>query len=305
MRRFHFSSRLWHIANQLSPAYPIRYERILTPKRLNRVMFGAIVAFIVFAYLSNTSTLMTFICVSWGLLLAILFLFSIFADDLLLPTSISGAIAQERRNNHFDLVSLSPLGDLGASFLIAAAVFEAGYRKPAQKRTFAVRLNSVFTVAAILFSIGVLVATFHPHFAQQYGSNPYRYLLVVTIYSVTCWIAILLESRHTRASGMLVGMLVPTFARKPFEAQVLAFVAYVLHDIGVIALVLVVCFYLPNWLYALFVLPDWFEDISLAFVRLALFVVLRDGMVRALWWLLTKRLKAETAELDLAARLRL
>lgn len=210
-------------------------------------------------------------------------------------TRISGHIAAERVRGTYDLLSISKLGAYGLHWWIGQTLsIQPMNLRYSQHRP----LWQVFTLWILAF-IGIL---FIIGFLQALPRDPLGTLRAGT-YVLTTLYAIWLYLRQNGAVAALIGMLIPTYVEKRFEAQFWAFSAYILYQIGTIGLLVVVGFYLVPTQGGRWGSPS-VGDVVVILLRMTLLIGSRELLIVWMYRRLRVQLRAHNSDHDLLYRLR-
>ncbi len=188
---------------------------------------------------------------------------------------IAAALARERNHSVYDLLCVTPPGTLGITWAISAACLHSddalGWIDASRKVLTAM---TVFTLTVIVVTISLRDTT----------------PTVLSILQLTLDIAIVTAVSYadhvqTVILGSLIAMLAPTYVRGSIDAQVMALFVF---------LTLQVAACLPT---VLIVIGLGTSDPL--FLSLLALCAVREGLIAALWRLLTARLNATPLELAL------
>lgn len=228
---------------------------------------------------------------------------SFFADWFVAPR-VSEAIAREYMHKTYDLLIMSPLGNLGAFWIISGARLGRNRSKAPKKNTNPKKTRFLIgTMLILLFVICTWIAALALDIdIYNLSTLPVTMWIVVLIYGITTMLAGLCELEQTPAIGTLIGMLAPTYLRRPFEAQAAAlFVFVVMQGIAYGFIYVVGFLLLPQIIEALN--AGLIGAIALPILRLLVFAVVRESVVAGLWRSLSHRLRAHDSEINLAVKL--
>jgi hypothetical protein len=206
---------------------------------------------------------------------------------------ISGQIAAERERGTYDLLSTSALGAFGLHWWIARHISMPRKASAPQRRT-RFWLLVIACIVGILFLLGF----FNSLFISGWESLRGLAYLITSVYAV--WVYF----RQNETAASVIGMLIPAYVEKRFEARFWTLSAYVLYQIGTIGLLVVVGFYLVPTQGGRWGSPS-VGDVLVILLRLALLVGSRELIIMWMWRHLRWRLNGHVEELDLLSRLRL
>lgn len=193
---------------------------------------------------------------------------------------IGGLLAEERQRARYDLLCTLPGGPVAVNYGLCRAAL---HRSRALSRLSA---RDMWVGRTIL--IGVVGLFFINDSAIQ---NSATALLIVVLPGLIL-LSLVTHFDHVYSTVMsgLVGMLVPTYAANRGDAQLLAFLSFLL---------LQTVTYTATIMAVMLLFPLFF--IAAHLIGLLLYVGLREGSVHLLWHLLAKRLDADSKELDFRA----
>lgn len=205
---------------------------------------------------------------------------------------ISHNLAQEREHGRFDLVWLAPPGGLGATMAVCTGCL---YRRAAFHRLMTERRFGLWALsfAGIVAILGTQISD------DRLAVSPRTLALVEVMVLIA---AFYIDAVHSTVLGSLVGMVIPTFSRSSLDARVWALVAFLsLQSTTFLTALLVDLLVMPS-LYAAVGVSGWWTELSPPLVSLAVFFLLREGMIRVLWTMLTAQLNADPQDLNFAFR---
>jgi hypothetical protein len=279
--------RLWYALNHPPATHPLFRSRVLLPGERRSYTWAGLVSSFIQGTGQQSPTLllvmMPLILVCVGV---------VYGLDCAMR--VGTAIAYERENERFILLSLSPPGPLGSAWAICATAL---YRN----HDF-IRLRSVVRVTLALAFIGALIvlllanlftiATASHAYGQEVRFSPLSSLVAV----LAAFLAVYMEYTGSAVLGTLVGILVPTFTRARLDTLLLSFGVFLLLQIAVYLMT----FFLGFWLLPVFRLnfDETTESIVLTLIRLLIFYAAREAVIAAVWLLVVRRTNAAPSELD-------
>jgi hypothetical protein len=312
-----FSAKLWRTFRGMPSIYPLSkvteherlQERRILRNRLRSILL-TIGLVITFVQLMIPVTNLLLACL--GSLVPFVVFSVVAANELLVPLRCSGAIAHEYERGNYDLISLTPLGQLGATWLISVAATRPRsikivvptpiHEKVTTRKRFAWVLP---VIVGFIASVFLTLNGFYSDLTWKYAETPVMQWLVIWMYGATLCIFWVIDLEQTPALNLLCGMIAPTYLRKPVDSQVVAIVGFIFIQILTYGLIIFLGFICLSFIFDLLHFNNWVSDMSTALIRLAISYGIREAVVYALWKLLNRRLHTQQAELDLAFRLRL
>lgn len=232
-------------------------------------------------------------------------LYSPFFSNLLVASRTSEAIAREIQKKTYELLCLSPLGQLGTFWIIGASclsqkLYRTNHYIPpyVEKRfflmiTYSLILLAASTYVAMLF-LGIDIDALNTLSLTTWGT--------IFVYGTTTLFTLALEADQTPAIGTLIGMIVPTWIRRPFDAEVIALLLFVFVQMISYGIIYAMGFVLlPHLLESLQV--SLLGEIALPIVRLVIFAAVRESTVAVLWRYLKRRLYGNDSEFLFAVKL--
>jgi len=217
----------------------------------------------------------------------ILMMFSGTFYGLIWSAIVSGTIAIEREYRMYDLLCLSPSGTLGISWAICTGCLH-------RNQTFEhVNSQEAWSIRIILFI--PLVISANVIFGRAF-SNP---VSLTIIWLAAFLIVFYLDHVQSIILGSLLGVLAPHYVPNRFDSRLWACVGFLFIQLTTyFVLFLTGAVILPT-LYRVFAVSGWYADLSLPILSVAVFYLLREGILLQLWRRLTQQLNAAPTELDL------
>jgi hypothetical protein len=216
----------------------------------------------------------------------ILMMFSGTFYGLIWSAIVSGTIAIEREYRMYDLLCMSPSGTLGITWAICTACLH-------RNQTF-IQVNSqeAWSIRIILFI--PLVISANVIFGRAF-SNPGS---ITIVWLAAFLLVFYLDHVQSIIFGSLFGVLAPHYAPNRFDSRLWACGGFMLVQSSTyLALLLMSAVILPT-LYRAFDISGWYADLSIPILSVAVFYLLREGVIIKLWRTLTEQLNAAQTELD-------
>jgi hypothetical protein len=209
---------------------------------------------------------------------------------------VGSAIAKERENFTFNLLSLSPGGALGASWAMCTSSL---YRNRDFDRLHNVVRGAIIVAIIVTLVIACLVIVAHSEHFSRFPEPTFP-TIVHLVDLLIVLIALYVEYLQSTIVGSLIGMFIPTYTDNRVDTSLYAFGVFLLLQITTYFVVYLVGFViLPSSYEQLNLIGDYTE-ISLTFFRLTIFFAVREFIIGILWRMLVQRLNAIPSELDFA-----
>ncbi|NWG17576.1 MAG: hypothetical protein HXY41_13195 [Chloroflexi bacterium] len=205
---------------------------------------------------------------------------------------VGSAIARERENDTYGLLSLSPNGPLGAMWALATSAI---YRNHDFMRLRGIVRASLLTGLAAGIVVTGIALFVNADIFNRFPQPPTPIYAGLLNFAAIVG-ALYVEYVQSVALGVLVGLLVSTYARSRLDASMWVFGVYLLLQMMIYVLTMVVGFTaLPLAAEALAVRGD-FALAGLSFARLGIFVLMREVVIALAWRGLQTRLNITPAE---------
>lgn len=291
------SWRLWyalhhppyrHILFQQMVASRLRDVYWPKPQRGIQPLWATVILAVFACLLGLTPILITGVYIFLFIFLPLsigLLLFNGFVYGAVLTARVSQAVATHAGRGRFELVALAPPGAMGMTWLIAiASIYRSG-------RPIGINYDHAWYLRAFLLLIFTVVLV--SSFGDTWDKN--AQVVILATYVLTQALAFQVDDMHAVTSGVVIGLAAATWLPRPLAARTVALVAYMaLHMLFYPLAAVMILVVLPRvwpsdagWLAAL-ALPCW---------RLAVFYALREGVISAVWQVLTRRLNAQPGDL--------
>ncbi len=227
-------------------------------------------------------------------LLPLLFLASGTITGMLLTSNVSNIIASERERGHYELVSVTPVGSVGASWEICHQTYRDNRLLQSLKGIlFGIHLLAFFVgVLFLVFAVGlwtVLVSTN----SRQYDPAEYASIWYMIIFYFSILVAIRIDVMQSIVVGGLVGMISPTYTSNQLDARGIAVGVYLLIQFFFYSTVAFVCFRIVPWAYTIM---DVTKGVEATVIQVVVFFLMREAVTYALWYVLAYRLNANRHE---------
>lgn len=283
--------KLWHALNDPPATHPIFVRNVLLPpsnKRYSVTSAGVIIGFIV----AMSEFMPTVLILVMPIILAAGGL--IYGLDCAIR--ISQIIAQERKNNTFELLALCPAGVLAVSWVLCTSSLY-------QQRLFSrmreiVRTATRIAIAVIGVMIGLFIAI---SFTIILSSSQLTLPIIVPLINVLA-VVVLIYSEYVQSTviGCLVGLVIPTYSNGPIDSVLYAPAVFLLLKIIGYVLGIIIGFTLLDRIYQQYGLQSGIADVALTIVRVAIFILIQESVIRLMWQLLIKRTNTPTKDAELA-----
>lgn len=190
--------------------------------------------------------------------------------------SISGALAEERQRERYDLLCMILGGTLAVNTGLCRACLH-------RNRTFSNMTSRETWLGRTIIAAAIGLYIINESLVQ----NDTLTLLLLLSSLVLLALITYFDHMYSTVLCSLLGMLIPTYTRNRGDAQFMAFLSF---------LVLQILTYTLTLLAIMLLYPGFL--IAAHLISLLLYVGLREGCVWLLWRLLAKRLGADSKELD-------
>lgn len=246
------------------------------------VVFTAVVAYLRTSLLSLSTGLSPFILFIGLILLG----GTIYGVDWAL--AISDAVAVARTNNTLDLLCITPRGAIGATWTLGLSQL---HRASGFRSRYAGRRKVFFSLGVgfflLTFALGWMVLTATN--ANVGSLLDLTALLVGVLSGFVLLVATYVDFIQSIVVSVLVGMIVPTFSRQRFDAQLWAMSGFLVAQIGSYFLTYLIAFVvLPVALHT-FALEFTTLELLLLLPRLFVFFLIREALIALLWrWLVVQ-----------------
>jgi hypothetical protein len=214
--------------------------------------------------------------------------------------AISRTVVREQELGTHDLLSVSPVGALGARWLIGTGCL---YRNRALPQANGiVRAILIIGFATLMVVALIMLLNIDPARSRSIANTERAQAMSMLIAATALIAALYIDHVQSVVLGSVIGMLAPSYANQRLDAIVWA---------AGLFLVLQVATYLIFWLAGMILLPvlldklqftGIYAEISTSILRLAFFYFLRERLITLLWHLLVQELNADTLELDFVLR---
>jgi hypothetical protein len=229
------------------------------------------------------------------LLMPIILLFTGITYGIDCAIRVGNAIAKEHENDTFNLLSLSPSGALGASWAMCTSSL---YHNRDFDRFHSI-MRGTITIAIITI---VLIASVLIIGRSKEVNRAYQPALPTVIHIVdltAVMLALYFEYMQSAIVGSLIGMFVPTYTQNRVDTRIYTFGGFLFLQIATYFLAYLIGFMILPELYNRLQIVGEEIEMSLSILRLAVFFIIREIMITALWRILVERLNARPSELEL------
>lgn len=211
---------------------------------------------------------------------------------------VGSAITREWERDTFSLLSLTPSGPFSAMWTLSTSALYRNHDFMRLRDIMRVSLSS--GVVGAIAVAGVLVVITSNTFTRfpQPATLTFAHLLNVLVILG----AVYAEYVQSLALGLLVGMVISTYARSRLDGSLWIFGLYLLLQAVVYVLTLALGFSLLPLVVDYLHLTGEYTLVSLSLLRLGIFCAVREVVVIGLWRLLLYRLNVIPSELDFMSR---
>ncbi len=287
--------KLWYALHHPPARHPLFLRTVLlpTPERRRFVSWATLLIDLVLGVAFNTPTLLFLLMPFFLLIIGI----SYGVDCAL---RVSTTIAKEHEDRTFDLLSLAPTGIWGTNWALATSSL---YRNRDFDRLFSI-IRAALATALVLTCIVTLIAVMsvsptRPTRLPQPGNMDIVMRVAADFLGVVALIAaIYVEYVQSTVLGSVVGLFIPTYAHNRLDASLWSFGVFLLLQVSTYALAWFVGFNLLPGVYERLQINGWSANFSLPVLRVAVFFLLREAIIAALWRGLVQRLNVQVSEVE-------
>ena len=229
-------------------------------------------------------------------LLPLSFLASGTITGMLLTSSVSNTIASERERGHYELVSVTPVGSVGASWEICHQTYRDNRLLQSLKGIlFGIHLLAFFVgVLFLIFAVGLWAALVSTN-SRQYDPTEYASIWHMIIFYFSILVAVRIDAMQSIVVGGLVGMISPTYTSNQLDARGIAVGVYLLIQFFYYSAAAVVCFRVIPWAYDV---TGVTKGVEATVIQVVVFFLMREAVIYVLWHILAYRLNANRRELS-------
>jgi hypothetical protein len=283
-----FTWQLWNALHGARPRHPLfRLERHARDKSVSpwRKLFEDVLPLGLLVMMVASAWMLALLVIAGFILILVV---SGFLYGLIAAYGISRNLAKHRARGRYDLISLTPGGVFETNHAVSAYFLQRvdvlGYIREI--------MNRLYIGAAILLSLAMILAFgFTNTLMTKYSTNVFQTFLFPSILSGMLIVGLhYLDFTRSALTGILIGMITPTYTRGTSETHVFAVILYT-------ALQLLV--YGFAWATGIDLVLRGFDTTSALIMNLTpllLAVVVREISLQGLWYLLLWRLNVSPAE---------
>jgi hypothetical protein len=211
--------------------------------------------------------------------------------------NIAQAICKEREQSTHDLLCISPVGTLGAYWLLGAGRL---HRNEQLDRVHAiVRGILIIALATLGMIVLIILLNISPSQSDPRLAEQGRLHGFLTIASVTLALCLLyIDHIQSFVTGSIVGMMAPSYTQGRFEIAMWATGVFLSIQAIVYMLFLSVGISLTEVLFKNFLITGVYTELALSLIRVIIFYAIREVVITFLWKLTTRRLNASGSEFD-------
>jgi hypothetical protein len=282
--------KLWHALNHPPARHPLFQRLVLLPGMTDKRYFSwaNILVSLVVDVGARSPVLLLFF-------LPLLLAFAGITYGIDCALRVGNSIARAYENETFDVLSLSPPGQMGITWALCTSSL---YRHRDFDRLRDVMRSAIAFTFISLILIDAFISTINPSgFKPTLSPSVIVVMFHWTALSLIM-VAIYVEYFQSAVLGSLVGMFVPTFARTRLDTGVLTFGGFLLLQMMVYFLTMLVGFgVLPVFINQTRLIGP-LTEVGLNAVRLMIFFSLREALISILWYVLVQRLNTAPSELE-------
>jgi|FLYN01.1.fsa_nt_gi hypothetical protein len=288
--------KLWYALHHPPARHPLFLRTVLLPAPARRpfVSWATLLIDLVLGVAFNTPTLLFLLMPFFLLIIGVSY-------GLDCALRVSTTIAKEHEDRTFDLLSLAPTGQWGTNWALATSSL---YRNRDFDRLFTI-IRAALATALVLTCIVALIAAMsltpsRPTRLPQPSTTDMLMRVAADFLAVLALLAaIYVEYVQSTVLGSVVGLIVPTYAHNRLDASLWSFSVFLLLQVSTYALAWLIGFNLLPDAYERLQINGWYANFSLPVLRVAVFFLLREAIITALWRALVQRLNLHVGEVDL------
>jgi hypothetical protein len=199
---------------------------------------------------------------------------------------IAGRVAAEQEAGRYDLLALLPGGAYGLARAVTGACLHQNGSLQQIQSVGAWILRGFFALVLMLS-----FATLSPLVVSSSEIVAYP-TFIALFYLGTLMAAAYVDHRHSVILAILVGMWIPTVARRRLDAAGGAFFVYLLLQVTAYLITVIGGFTVLPSVVRVFPMGAGVSTVVVAILRLALFFSVREAMIRVLWSVVQRELGA-------------
>lgn len=198
--------------------------------------------------------------------------------------TIGEAIAREYQGGRFELLTITPDGTLEISWLLAMGVLHRTNRLQ-QVFNFVRTLIGVLLFGMLFMLLMNSVSLIGMNESERFNQFSAIHPAIIGIFVFS---GLFLDHIQSIVIAVLVGVWIPSYVQSPQLARNLAVGVYLTLQISFYAAVVGFYVALQNGLPGI-VTSYWLAEFILVAATFAMYVLLREGLIRVIWWGLSLR----------------
>jgi len=283
--------KLWRALNNPPATHPIFVRTVLLPRVVKRHRINSASIFIGFVT-SMSEFMPTVLIFLMPILLGVCGL--IYGIDC--AVRVSQQIAFERKNNTYALLALCPPGALAVCWAMCTSLLyqERQFSRLHEIMLISTRIAFTVIIVTLVVVIGITISIVL--------SSARITLPIITPFINAEALVVLIYSEYIQSTiiGCLVGLIIPTFAVGTTDSFFYSPAVFLLIKIGSYTISLLVGFNLLEGFIQQVGAQSELMNVLLTLVRVVIFVVVQDVVIRLLWRMTIKRTETVPQEAEMA-----
>lgn len=283
--------KLWRALNNPPATHPIFRRTVLLPVLIPRRGMSASGLMVGFIMLMSDfmPTLLILIMPFFLLICGLVY-------GLECAIRVSQLILVERKNNTFELLSLSPSGALAACWAICTSSLY-------HKRQFEKLRDIVRTSAQIAIAVFLVVAVLLGGMALSIilSDAPLELPMIMPLLNASAIVVLIyVDYVQSTVLGCAVGLMIPTFGSSVIDSFLYAPAVFLLLKFGSYSLSVLVGI---NLVDTLFLQAGWqsgLADLGMTVLRVTAMIAVQELLIRGLWRIIVVRTNSRTDEAEAA-----
>lgn len=285
------SFRLWTALKHPPYHHPLfRYALAQARKEQPRVTSG----FFMWAFACSSITFFSTVILDWlPLLVLVLFMLANTLYGSRWSLRISHMLMQEKAQNRYDLLAALPAGRLGTSWALSTGCLHQ--RMSFRWVPYLVGAVTVILILMLLMTAGITLIVLQDESLSDVLRLANNNILVTSAMALPVCVLFYLDHQYAMLTGVLVAMLATIDQNIIAEARTRVLLLFLSLQMLTYLVIFGITVNIPVMLRS----TPQVEMLLQVIVGTVLFFVLREGLVRRLWGMLTRLLHAEDAEIAL------
>lgn len=284
--------KLWRALNNPPATHPIFRRTVLLPAlppRRGLSMSGMMVGFVML--MSDFMPTLLILIMPFFLLICGL------VYGLECAIRVSQLILVERKNNTFELLSLSPAGALAACWAICTSSLH--YKRQFERLRDIVKTSAQIVIA--VFSVVVILFGGSTALSILFSDAPIPLPAMLPLMNAMAIVALLyVDYVQSTVMGSMVGLVIPTFASSIVDSFLYAPAVFLLLKFGCYSLGVLVGINLIDTLYLQAGWQGGAADFSMTILRVVIMVAVQELLIRGLWRIILIRMNSRPEDAEAA-----